>query len=135
MPGIRMYIGAAACAVYFWRVQDPKGSYAVFYDITDWLTALVSSLFVTDGAVVGFLRNALNLVLLDQVEGFLIGIAFATLFSAFLWPFKACGRAVARKARSLRRRNRPESPSDPGGGPAQPPPVSLPPADSSRRGS
>jgi hypothetical protein len=146
MPRIRTCIGTAACAVYFWRVQDPKGSYAVFYDVTDWLTALISSLFVADGAVVGFLRNAINLVLLDQVEGFLIGIAFATLFSALLWPFKAGGRAAVRKARSLRRRNRaaPGAAATPEGAqhPSQPPEepllltmqVSPPLTDSSRPG-
>jgi hypothetical protein len=110
-PDFRTSLGIAACGVYFWRVQDPKGSYAVFYDATDWLTTAISGLFVSDGAVVGFIRNAINLVLLDQVEGFLIGIAFVSLLSGLLWPFKACGRALARKVRSLRGKGKPPPPA------------------------
>ena len=105
-PNIRTGIGLAASAVYLWRVQDPKGSYAIFYDVTDWLTTLVSGLFVSDGAIVGFVRNTINLVLLDQVEGVLIGIALASLFSAVLWPFKAAGRAAVRTVRKLRQPKR-----------------------------
>lgn len=101
-PDFRTSLGIAACGVYFWRVQDPKGSYAIFYDATDWLTTAISGLFVSDGAVVGFIRNAINLVLLDQVEGFLIGIAFVSLLSGLLWPFRVCGRALVRKARDMR---------------------------------
>jgi len=88
-PDFRTTLGVVACAVYVWRVQDPKGSYVAFYDATDWLTTAVSSLFVADGAFTGFLRNAINLILVDQVDGFLIGIVFVSLLAAILWPFKA----------------------------------------------
>lgn len=138
-PDVRTGIGLAASAVYLWRVQDPKGSYAVFYDVTDWVTTLVSNLFVSDGAVVAFVRNAINLVLLDQVEGVLIGIALASLFSALLWPFKAGGRAVARAVRKLRQPKLPTpSPDFKPPGEDEEPPLELVnrlPADSSRPGS
>lgn len=104
----RTTLGIAACGLYAWRVQDPKGAYAAFYDATDWLTTAVSNLFVSDGAVTGFLRNTFNLILVDQVEGFLIGIAFVTVLAAILWPVKAGGRLAVRGAkRALRRKEKP----------------------------
>lgn len=103
-PSIRTLVGLAAGGVYVWRVQDPKASYAVFYDITDWTTQTLSRLFVTGDAATEFLRNALNLILVDQLEGFLIGIAVATLLSAVFWPFKAGARWCWAKIRRRRRR-------------------------------
>lgn len=101
MPGFRTTLGIAACGIYFWRVQDPKGSYAAFYDATDWLTAAATGLFFEDSAVAGFLRNAFNLVLVDQVEGFLIGVAFVTIVAAILWPFKAGGKLAIKGAKKM----------------------------------
>lgn len=133
----RTTLGIAACGLYAWRVQDPKGAYAAFYDATDWLTTAVSNLFVADGAVTGFLRNTINLVLVDQVEGFLIGIAFVTVIAAVLWPVKAGGRLAVRGAkRAFRRKEKPFV--YPARAPADPEPLILtervnpPPADSSR---
>ncbi len=103
-PSIRTLVGLGAGAVYVWRVQEPKASYAVVYDITDWTTDTLSRLFVTGDAATEFLRNALNLVLVDQLEGFLIGIAVATLLSAVFWPFKAGGRWCWAKIHGRRRR-------------------------------
>ncbi len=103
VPGFRTTLGIAACGIYYWRVQDPKGSYAIFYDATDWLTRNVTSLFVADGAITNFLRNAINLVLVDQVEGFLIGVAFVTLIAAILWPLKAGGKLAVKGAKKVLR--------------------------------
>ena len=102
LPDFRTSLGLAACGIYFWRIQDPKGSYALFYDATDWLTVQISGLLVDDGTVVAFVRNAVNLILLDQVEGFLIGIVFVTMLAGILWPFKACGRWCAAKLTRIR---------------------------------
>lgn len=113
-PDFRTVLGVVACAVYVWRVQDPKGSYAAFYDATDWLTTAVSSLFVADGAVTGFLRNAINLILVDQVDGFLIGIVFVSLLAAILWPFKAGAQLAVRKIKALRHCRKPSSDFYPG---------------------
>ena len=84
----RVATGAAALGLYGWRVEDPKGSYAAFFDASDWLTAIVLS----DEGAWGYVRNMINLILVDQADGFLLGMAFFALLSILFWPFKACGR-------------------------------------------
>ena len=67
---MRVILGCIACALYGWRVYDPKGSYAAFYDASDWLTATM----LDEGGWAGIVRNLVNLVLLDQADGFLLGM-------------------------------------------------------------
>ena len=43
----RTATGAAALVLYGWRVEDPKASYAAFYDASNWLTGW---LLVGEGA-------------------------------------------------------------------------------------
>ena len=93
----RAVIGAGALGAYAWRVDDPKGSYAAFYDLSDWLTGLV----LTGEGIAGYLRNFVNLILIDQADGFLLGMAFFALLSLIFWPFKVAGRWSAYKVRSL----------------------------------
>lgn len=88
----RAAIGAAALGTYGWRIEDPKASYAAFYDLSDWLTSWVVS---GEGAWV-YLRNAINLMLVDQADGFLLGMAFFALLSVIFWPFRVLGRRAAR---------------------------------------
>lgn len=124
LPGFRTTLGIAACGVYFWRIQDPKGSYSAFFDATDWLTTTASSLFVADSAVTGFLRNVINLVLLDQVEGFLIGMVFVTLLAAILWPIKAGSKLAARGVKKAFKR-KPQPFIYPATAPDEAPPLLL----------
>ena len=35
---MRTMVGAGAVGAYAWRIEDPKASYAAFYDAADWLT-------------------------------------------------------------------------------------------------
>ena len=84
----RAVIGAGALGAYAWRVEDPKGSYAAFYDLSDWMTGLV----LTGEGLTTYLRNFINLILIDQADGFLLGMAFFALLSLIFWPFKAAGR-------------------------------------------
>ena len=93
----RAVVGAGALGAYAWRVEDPKGSYAAFYDLSDWLTGLV----LTGEGVAGYLRNFVNLILIDQADGFLLGMAFFALLSLVFWPFKAAGRWSAGKVKSM----------------------------------
>jgi hypothetical protein len=102
---MRIVLGAIACALYFWRIQDPKGSYAAFYDAANWSTDWL----IADGGLSGMLKNVVNMVLLDQADGFLLGIAFSTLLSLLFWPFRAAGRW---SLRSMKRRPRPASSSE-----------------------
>lgn len=95
---MRMVLGALACAVYGWRVQDPKGSYAAFYDAADWITGWM----LAGEGFARVARNVVNMILLDQADGFLLGVAFFALLSALFWPFRAGGRWALRKY--LRRR-------------------------------
>ena len=90
--------GGAAFGLYVWRVADPKGSYAAFYDASNWLTGWVVS---GDGMAAVF-RNVVNLVLVDQADGFLLGMAFFALMSAIFWPIRAGGRWCGRTPRHAR---------------------------------
>ena len=96
---MRALLGAIACAIYGWRVYDPKGSYAAFYDASNWLTGQ----FLADDGPWSLLRNLVNLILLDQADGFLLGIAFFALLSLPLWGIKVCGRWCVRAIKRLRR--------------------------------
>ena len=92
--------GAGALGAYAWRVEDPKGSYAAFYDLSDWLTGFVIS---GEGAT-AYLRSLVNLILVDQADGFLLGMAFFALLSLIFWPFRAVGRwGAGRMRRSTNR--------------------------------
>ena len=86
----RIATGGAALGLYGWRIEDPKGSYAAFFDVSDWITSVVLS---GDG-IWGYMRNIVNLILVDQANGFLLGMAFFALLSVLFWPFKASGRWV-----------------------------------------
>ena len=89
----RVVVGAGALGAYAWRVEDPKGSYATFFDLSDWLTGLV----LTGERMTTYLRNFVNLILIDQADGFLLGMAFFALLSLIFWPFKVAGKWGARK--------------------------------------
>jgi hypothetical protein len=93
---VRTLTGAAALGVYGWRVHDPKTSYGVFYDISNWFT----SIFVSGEGAWLWVRNGANLILVDQADGFLLGMAFMALVSIILWPVRAggrlCGRGILR---------------------------------------
>ncbi|MEM7743095.1 MAG: hypothetical protein AAF409_05240 [Pseudomonadota bacterium] len=89
---IRTLTGLGALGVYGWRVHDPKTSYGVFFDVSDWFTSFIVS---SEGAWV-WVRNAINLILIDQADGFLLGMAFFALVSILLWPVRVCGRACVR---------------------------------------
>lgn len=117
---MRTALGIAACVLYAWRVYDPKGSYAAFYDVSNWLTGW---LLQGDGVMAG-VRNVVNLVLLDQAEGFLLGIAFLAALSLPAWAVrKGCGWCWRR----LRRRLREPAPLDLGP-PIAPAPPPVPPS-------
>ncbi len=100
---LRTLIGLIACGLYSWRIYDPKQSYAGFYDAANWLTGWL----LDESGVIGTLRRMVNLVLLDQVEGFLIGIAIVTLLSLPFWVLrKSAGWGVGLARRRSRRRAR-----------------------------
>ncbi len=97
---MRTVLGIVACALYAWRVYDPKESYAAFYDAADWLTTWL----VADLGFGSAIRNIINLVLLDQVEGFLLGVAFLAVLSAPIWATRKCVGLCWRGVRRLRQR-------------------------------
>ncbi|MFK7945681.1 MAG: hypothetical protein AB8B85_22615 [Paracoccaceae bacterium] len=90
-----MATGAAALGLYGWRIEDPKASYAAFYDVSNWLT----SWLVSGEGLWIYARNAINLMLVDQVDGFLLGMAVRALLSVLLWPFRICARWCSRSVR------------------------------------
>ena len=85
---LRLTTGLSALGLYGWRVENPKLSYAYFYDASNWLTGWM----ISAEGISGYLRNFANLILVDQADGFLFGIAFAALFSFLFWPLKAMFR-------------------------------------------
>ena len=89
----RIATGLGALGLYGWRIEDPKASYAAFYDVSDWLTGWL----VAGEGLWGYLRNAVNLILVDQADGFLLGMAVMALISVILWPFRVCARWCRRK--------------------------------------
>ena len=91
---LRALTGAAALGLYGWRVHDPKGAYAGFFDASDWVTSFLIS---GDGAL-GYVKSFVNIILVDQADGFLLGMAFMALVSIVLWPFRVGGAWMARKA-------------------------------------
>lgn len=111
MVSLRLLGGGIACGLYVWRVQDPRTSYVAFFDASDWLTGLV---LAADGAS-GVVKNIVGLVLVDQADGFLLGIVFFSILSAIGWLLssttKACGYAV-RRATGRQRREKPGTNSD-----------------------
>ena len=82
---LRLTTGLSALGLYGWRIENPKLSYAYFYDVSNWLTAWM----ISGDGLTGYLRNFASMILIDQADGFLFGIAFATLISFLIWPFKA----------------------------------------------
>ena len=80
----RILVGLGSLGLYGWRVEDPKGSYGAFYDASEWLT----SHFIADGGGWGYVRSFVNIILVDQADGFLLGMAFAALVSIVLWPVR-----------------------------------------------
>ncbi|MEM1398802.1 MAG: hypothetical protein AAGF58_02920 [Pseudomonadota bacterium] len=98
----RSVVGVGAVGLYGWRVADPKTSYGFFFDVSDWLTSWV----VQGEGAMTLLRNMINLVLVEQAEGFLLGMAVVALFSVMLWPFRAAGRYTVRRAAKVMGRER-----------------------------
>ena len=89
----RFLTGAGALGLYGWRIEDPKGSYAAFYDASNWLTGWI----VAGEGIWTYVRNAVNLILVDQADGFLLGMAFMALLSIVFWPFRASGRWIGHR--------------------------------------
>ena len=88
MLGRQFLLGGAALAALGWRMADPKGSYAALYDTSHYLTDLVAGYDV--------LARFISLVLVDQFNGLMLGIALSTLLYLCLgglrslarWPFQ-----------------------------------------------
>lgn len=93
----RFLIGGGALGLFGWRVHDPKGSYAAFFDASDWMTKTV----IADGGAAGYLKSFVNIVLVHQADGFLLGMAFMALISIVFWPVRQCGRLCLRGVRSV----------------------------------
>ena len=96
MP-LRFILGFAAIAVFAYRLHDPKGSYPLIYDATAWLSAL----FVGNNGLPRMVRNGIDLVLLEQLEGFLLGIALVTLLSGAGRLFVLVARSLHAAARAV----------------------------------
>lgn len=89
MLGKHFLLGGLATALLSWRMADPKGSYAALYDVSHSLTDLVAGQEV--------LTRFISLVLVDQFNGLMLGVAVTAFFYLILgalrqaaaWPFRA----------------------------------------------
>jgi len=92
MLGKHFLLGALACGLLGWRMADPKGSYAALYDTSHYLTEAVAGHEV--------LTRLISLVLVDQFNGLMLGIAVTAFFYLGLsvlrqvasWPIRARAR-------------------------------------------
>jgi hypothetical protein len=94
---MRTVLGVIACLLYTWRVYDPKAAYIAFYDASNWLTGWLFD----GGGFTGVLRNIVNLVLVDQAEGFLLGLVFFAALSGPVWLVRRSAGWCWRKGRGL----------------------------------
>ncbi|MEM1162733.1 MAG: hypothetical protein AAGJ28_17540 [Pseudomonadota bacterium] len=94
---LRSLTGFSALGLYAWRVHDPKGSYAAFFDASDWITSFI----IEAERVFGYFRNLVNIVMVDQADEFLLGMAVMALISVVFWPFRICGRWTGRKLKAI----------------------------------
>ena len=88
MLGKNVLIGGIATACLAWRMADPKGSYATLYDISHMLTDTVAGYEM--------LTRLISLVLVDQFNGLMLGVAVTAflymalggLRRAATWPMR-----------------------------------------------
>ena len=89
MIGRHFILGGLATGGLGWRMFDPKGSYAALYDISHWMTELVSGYEA--------LTRFISLIFVDQFNGLMLGIVIGTVLHMTLgglkhlaaWPFRA----------------------------------------------
>lgn len=99
MLGKNFLLGALATAILGWRMVDPKGSYATLYDASHYLTDFVAGQEV--------LTRFISLVLVDQFNGVMLGVAVTAFFYVALgalrraagWPMRVRSRARVPLAR------------------------------------
>ncbi len=88
MLGKHAVLGGLATALLGWRLADPKGSYAALYDASHYLTDAVAGYEV--------LARFISLVLVDQFNGLMLGVAVTAFFYVALgavrraatWPMR-----------------------------------------------
>ena len=92
MLGKHFLLGGLATALLGWRMVDPKGSYAALYDVSHYLTDAVAGYEV--------LTRLISLVLVDQFNGLMLGVAVTAFFyvalgalrQAATWPMRRRAR-------------------------------------------
>ena len=94
MLGKHFLLGGLATALLGWRMIDPKGSYAALYDASHYLTDAVAGYEV--------LTRLISLVLVDQFNGLMLGVAA----TAFLYMALSCLRQAAGWPMRYRARSR-----------------------------
>ncbi|MEL7149828.1 MAG: hypothetical protein AAGK71_03795 [Pseudomonadota bacterium] len=94
MLGKNFLIGGIATALLGWRMVDPKGSYAALYDASHMLTDAVAGYEI--------LTRLISLVLVDQFNGLMLGVAV----TAFLYMALGGIRRVASWPMRYRARTR-----------------------------
>jgi hypothetical protein len=88
MLGKHAILGSVATALLGWRLVDPKGSYAALYDVSHYLTDAIAGYEV--------LTRFISLVLVDQFNGLMLGIAVTAFIyvalgavrQAATWPMR-----------------------------------------------
>ena len=94
MLGKHVLLGGLATGLLGWRMADPKGSYAALYDASHYLTEALAGQEL--------LTRFISLVLVDQFNGLMLGIAV----TAFLYLCLSVIRQAAGWPLRLRARGR-----------------------------
>ena len=64
-------LGLVAALALCWRIFDPTGSYAFLFDVVSWAADTFTSS--------GLLINSISMLLLDQLNGILIGLCLTSI--------------------------------------------------------
>ena len=82
-------LGVTAALALYWRASDPIESYAALFSVTNWLT----NIFMDHE----LLSNSLNMLLLDQFNGILIGLVLASILHIVISTAKNSAKVFATK--------------------------------------
>ncbi len=105
---IRLLPAALAATGMWWRIQMPLESYATLIELSNVGTSAAMTIvdhFSGWNLSAGMLQSAINLVLVDQFNGLMLGIIVSSFFSLLAWVLMLPLRAIG----SLLRRNKKKS--------------------------
>lgn len=93
MTKSHIILGAAACSGLAWRVHDPIGSYTTLFEAARRPLQTVSASELA--------AKSISLLLVDQINGILIGLILASIIHLVVWVLKKLMTAIWNRMVSL----------------------------------